>query len=115
MPEQSETLYLQDILESGHAIQRYVENVDFEDFVSQRMRYAATIREFQIIGDAVGKLSAETRQICPDVPWQDVKDFRNLLVHEYFGIDLQIVWRVIENELPVLLAGVETIITLQGK
>ncbi len=67
------------------------------------MRGELQIREFEIIGEAVGKLPERVKQQRPEVPWQDVKDFRNILVHEYFGIDLEIVWQVVNLELPVLL------------
>ena len=84
MSRRPDLLYCQDILESGEAICAYVKGVDFDAFVKDRMRYSAVIREFEIIGEAVGKLAAELKQAYPDVPWQDIKDFRNLLVHEYF-------------------------------
>jgi uncharacterized protein with HEPN domain len=71
------------------------------------MRYSAVIREFEIIGEAVGKLGSELKQAYPDVPWQDFKDFRNLLVHEYFGVDLEIVWNTIHNDLPMLTEAVQ--------
>lgn len=111
MPDQSQELYLRDILESGQAIQQYVNGIDFVDCVADRMRVAATIREFEIIGEAVGKLSTDTKAQQAHLPWQDIKDFRNLLIHEYFGIDLQIIWSVIGEELPVLLGGAQQILT----
>lgn len=110
MPDQSQELYLQDILESGRAIQQYVKGIKFAEFAADRMRTSATIREFEIIGEAVGKLSAETKALYPDLPWQDIKDFRNLLIHEYFGVDLQIIWKVVGEELPALLNGVQQIL-----
>ena len=111
MPDQSQELYLRDILEQGQAIQQYVNGIDFVDFVADRVRVAATIREFEIIGEAVGKLSTDTKAQQAHLPWQDIKDFRNLLIHEYFGIDLQIIWSVIGEELPILLGGVQQILT----
>ena len=63
--------------------------------------------EFEIIGEAVGKLSAELKQAYPDILWQDIKDFRNLLAHEYFGVDLEIVWNTIRSDLPVVIAAVQ--------
>jgi uncharacterized protein with HEPN domain len=107
MSKRPDLLYFQDILEAGTAINIYVEGIDFDIFVRDRMRYSAVIREFEIIGEAVGKLATELKQAYPDVPWQDIKDFRNLLVHEYFGVDLEIVWNTIQNDLPGLLAAVE--------
>ena len=91
MSERPQRLYCQDILESGTAIQSYVQGMTCDAFVQDRMRYSAVIREFEIIGEAVGKLSAALKDGYPEIPWQDIKDFRNLLAHEYFGVDLEIV------------------------
>ncbi|HIJ95031.1 MAG TPA: DUF86 domain-containing protein [Desulfuromonadales bacterium] len=107
MPERPQLLYCQDILEAGTAIRSYVQGVTCDDFVHDRMRYSAVIREFEIIGEAVGKLSAELKGGYPDIPWQDIKDFRNLLAHEYFGVDLEIVWNTIFNDLPKLIDAVQ--------
>jgi len=103
----SPELYLNDILEAGQAIQSYLTGLSFEQFRSDRMRQSAVIREFEIIGEAVGKLPEELKQASPTVAWTDIKDFRNLLVHEYFGIDLEIVWGVIQKDLPELLDKAE--------
>jgi uncharacterized protein with HEPN domain len=110
MSERHTTLYLTDIRESGHAIQSYVKNVEFETFSQDRMRYAAVIREFEIIGEAVGKLPEDIRSKYPNVSWQEIKDFRNMLIHEYFGVDLRIVWHAIQQELPLLLKAVELVL-----
>ena len=79
-------------------------------FVQDRMRYSAVIREFEIIGEAVGKLSAGLKDGYPEIPWQDIKDFRNLLAHEYFGVDLEIVWNTIRDDLPMLMDAVQKIV-----
>lgn len=102
-------LYLNDIRESGEAIQSYVEGIAFEQFERDRMRCAAVIREFEIIGEAVAKLPDAMKDAFPDVPWRDIKDFRNLLIHEYFGVDIAIVWNVVSEELPGLLRVVDKI------
>jgi uncharacterized protein with HEPN domain len=109
MSDRSQLLYCQDILEAGQAIQAYVQAITLQDFVRDRMRYSAVIREFEIIGEAVGKLPAALKTEYSDIPWQDIKDFRNLLAHEYFGVDLEIVWNTIQNDLPLLLRAVEKI------
>lgn len=110
MSERPQLLYCQDILESGTAILSYVHGVTCDAFVQDRMRYSAVIREFEIIGEAVGKLSEELKAEYPEIPWQDVKDFRNLLAHEYFGVDLEIVWNTIRNDLPMLMDAVQKIV-----
>ncbi len=110
MSERPLLLYCQDILDSGSAILSYVQGVTFENFAHDRLRCSAVIREFEIIGEAVGKLPAGLKDTYPEIPWQDIKDFRNLLAHEYFGVDLEIVWNTIHNDLPVLLDAVQRII-----
>ncbi len=106
MSDRAMLLYLQDIIESGNAIQSYVEGCTLDLFLKDRMRHSAVIREFEIIGEAVGKLPGRMKEIYPDVSWQDIKDFRNLLIHEYFGVDLEIVWNTVCNDLPILLETV---------
>lgn len=96
-------LYLADIIDSGTAILEYIQGTSFSDFSHDRKTYSAVIREFEIIGEAVGKLPDDIKQKRPEVAWQDIKDFRNLLIHEYFGIDLEIIWQVIQHDLPLLL------------
>ena len=103
-------LYLADILESGNAIASYVRDIDFADFTKDRMRYSAVIREFEIIGEAVAKLPEEVKQKYTAVAWRDIKDFRNLLIHEYFGVDLEIVWNTANQELPVLVSTVRNLL-----
>ena len=104
MSERSSRLYLDDLLEAGRAIQSYIGETSFN---SDRMRQSAVIREFEIIGEVVSKLPDSLKEQVPAVAWQDIKDFRNLLVYQYFGVDLAIVWEVIHNDLPVLLDQVE--------
>jgi uncharacterized protein with HEPN domain len=109
MPERDLRLYLEDILDSGNAIAQFVEGLSYEEFRDDRKTYSAVIREFEIIGEAVGKLPEHLKNRRPNVEWQDIKDFRNLLAHEYFGVDLEIVWRIIKDDLPALLDAVREI------
>ncbi len=111
MSERPQLLYCQDILESGSAIQSYIQGITCDVFIQDRMRYSAVIREFEIIGEAVGKLSEDLKGRYPEIPWQDVKDFRNLLAHEYFGVDLEIVWNTIRDDLPMLIDAVQKIVS----
>lgn len=106
-------LYLQDICDSAEAIQSYVQGLSFQTFSQDRMRSAAVIREFEIIGEAVGKLPDELKSRFPDIPWREIRDFRNLLIHEYFGVDLEIVWDAIGAELPALLSAARSILSNQ--
>ena len=110
MSKRDPRLYCEDILESGSAILDFVKGLSFDDFCDERKTYSAVIREFEIIGEAVGKLPESLRERRPDVEWQDIKDFRNLLSHEYFGVDLEIVWKIIEDDLNILMDAVKEIV-----
>lgn len=103
-------LYLEDILDSINAINSYTQNLTYEDFSSDRKTYSATIRELEIIGEAVGKLPDEIKNQHPEVEWRDIKGMRNLLIHEYFGVDLEIVWKVVKDDIPQLKQTVKNIL-----
>jgi uncharacterized protein with HEPN domain len=107
-------LYCADILDSGSAIIEFVNGLSFEQFCNDRKTYSAVIREFEIIGEAVGKLPEALKGRRPDVEWQDIKDFRNLLTHEYFGVDLEIVWKIIDDDLPVLMEAIREIMPTES-
>jgi len=109
MSDRDVRLYCADILDSGAAILEFVKDLTFEEFCNDRKTYSAVIREFEIIGEAVGKLPEGLKGGRSDVEWQDIKDFRNLLSHEYFGVDLEIVWKIVEDDLPVLMDAIREI------
>ena len=110
MSERDPRLYLADILESSSAIIEFVMGMSFEEFGNDRKTYSAVIRELEVIGEAVGKLPDEIKQKRPEIEWQDIKDFRKLLIHEYFGVDSEIVWKVIHDDLPGLMNAVREIL-----
>lgn len=97
-------------MDSGAAILEFVKGLPFEEFCNERKTYSAVIREFEIIGEAVGKLIDELKRKHPHIEWQDIRDFRNLLIHEYFGVDPEIVWNIIQDDLPILMDAVREIL-----
>lgn len=103
MPKRDPQLYMQDIVESGNAIKIYIADIDFETFYSDRKTYSATVREYTIIGEAVSQVIDMLEEKVPDYPWRMVKDFRNFIIHEYFGVDAKIVWDLTKLELDSLL------------
>jgi uncharacterized protein with HEPN domain len=102
-------LYLDDILEAIDSIQTYAGNLSYEDLIADRMRVDAIIRNFTVIGEAAGAAPADLRATYPDIEWRKIIDFRNVIVHEYFGIDHEILWDIIRNKLPQLRAGIDRI------
>lgn len=95
-------LYIEDILESIDAIEEFTKDIGYEEFCNDRKTYSATIREYIIIGEAVSHLIEILEKSSPDYPWRMIKDFRNFIVHEYFGVDPRIVWDLTKLELSEL-------------
>lgn len=109
MSKRDPRLFLNDIRESCEAILAYVSDIDFDGFIKDRKTCSAVIREFEIIGEATKHLPSELTDRYPHIGWRDIKDFRNLLVHEYFGVDFEIVWNTIKEDLPQLNEVVKNI------
>ncbi len=98
----SDRLYLEDIIDSIDAIADFTIGLDVNSFRHDRKTYSATLRELQIIGEAIGKISKDTKAKDKTINWRDIKAFRNKITHEYFGVDHEIVWDIAVNELPKL-------------
>ena len=107
-----EQLYIQDMLDSIRAIEGYVTGIAYEEFIADRKTYSATLREFIVIGEAIAKLSDTTKERAAQIDWRAIKDFRNILVHEYFGIDPAIVWVAVVQELPILKAELTKLVQM---
>ncbi len=102
MSKREVNLYISDILEAINAIECYLVGIDFSIFTSDRKTYSATIRELEIIGEASAQLPDEFKNSYTEVPWRLMKDFRNVLSHHYFGVNYEIVWDLIHNQLPTI-------------
>jgi len=99
MPKRETKLYLADALEAIDAVENYIDNLSFDTFREDRKTYSATIREYIVIGEAIAHMIEELEEKIPDFPWRIIKDFRNVIVHEYFGVDAEMVWDISNNEL----------------
>ena len=94
MSKRSDKLLLEDILEAIESILEYTANITIEEFMSNKKTKDAVIRNFEIIGEAANKLSKGIKENYPRLDWQGLVGFRNVLVHDYFGIDYNIVWNI---------------------
>lgn len=102
MPDRSDRLYLSDILDAASAIEDFVRGLDYNLFVKDRKTRSAVVRELEVIGEAAGRISNELKTLHSDLDWRTLKDFRNILAHEYFGIDNEIVWEIATEKLAPL-------------
>jgi|APFre7841882724_1041349.scaffolds.fasta_scaffold163452_2 uncharacterized protein with HEPN domain len=97
-------LYLDDIVDAIHQIRTYLEGQNEEAFKKDRKTQDAVIRNLEIIGEAAGKLPEHIQKNEPDIDWRKITGLRNILIHEYFGINLPIIWDVVQNKLTPLEA-----------
>jgi uncharacterized protein with HEPN domain len=81
-----ESLYLEDIQESCEKVIRFTKGMTYKDFVHNELHFDAVLRNLEIIGEAVKNISEETRQKYPDVKWRKIAGFRDIVVHQYFGV-----------------------------
>lgn len=110
MSKRDNSLLLQDILDAAHKIVSYTAGMSFEDFNMDSKTADAVIRNFEIIGEASNKLSEALRTDNPQIDWDRIRGFRNRIIHEYFGIDLEIVWNIIEDDIEELIEQIESIL-----
>ena len=90
------------ILESIEFIEQYTNGLAYEDFSVHPERQDAVMKRIENIGEAVRNLPEEFKQAHGSMPWQDIVDMRNFLIHEYFGVDSQLLWDVVQRDLPPL-------------
>jgi uncharacterized protein with HEPN domain len=91
---------LKDILESMNRIDTYIFGVDYDSFLNNQMLIDAVIRNLEIIGEAARNVTDELRNNYPELPWRNMIGLRNILIHQYFGVDESIIWEVITVDLP---------------
>jgi uncharacterized protein with HEPN domain len=97
--------YLEHIADAIRAIETYTAG-DSEAFMADRKTQDAVLRNLEVIGEAVKRLSPRTLASDATIPWRSIAGMRDKLIHAYFGVDLALVWRVVESDLPPLAAAV---------
>jgi uncharacterized protein with HEPN domain len=104
-------LYFDDILQAIAYIRDFTAGMDYSAFVHDTRTQHACIRNLEVIGEAVKKIPEDTRIVQPEISWQKIAGLRDILTHEYFGIDTKILWDVITNKLDSLYMAVQVLKT----
>ncbi len=108
--QRDERLFLTDIRDAIEKVLRYTAG-GREPFFDDSMRQDAVVRNIEIMGEAAKNISDATRNAHPEIPWRDVSDMRNKVIHDYSRVDLDVVWDVVETDLPALRRQIEALLT----
>jgi uncharacterized protein with HEPN domain len=94
--------YLQDILDAVNDIESFVGSMSYEDFKKDRKTLNAVVRSIEIIGEASKKLPSALREKYKELPWKEITGMRDKLIHAYFGVDTETLWKTVKDDIPPL-------------
>ncbi len=109
-PKREYTDYLLDILEAANKARQFVKDVKFEAFCGNDEKVFAVIRALEIIGEAAKNVPKSIRGKYTEIPWEDIVGMRNKVIHDYFGVDLEVIWKTLQEDLPPLRDAVVKIL-----
>lgn len=105
MSRREDSERLKDIREAIQRVESYVSGLSYEDFLDDTKTQDAVIRNIEIMGEAAKGVSEAVRETLPSIPWHNIAGMRDRLIHDYFGVNLDIVWQVVSEELPQLVVA----------
>jgi len=109
----TEALYLDDILDAAEAIARFLHAIEKETFLGDELYQSAVLQKLTVIGEAASHLSAEFRGRHTNIEWLDVIGLRNIAVHEYFGVNWEVVWDTATQDVPILREQIKAILAAE--
>jgi uncharacterized protein with HEPN domain len=101
-PPLSDELRVRQVLDAIKEIESYLLNISKEEFLASSEKRFATIKQLEIIGEACARISTSIKENYPEVEWKNIIGFRNISIHEYFGVNFQIVWQIVQLDLPMV-------------
>ena len=104
-------IYLEDIADSAGLVQEYISDISEFEFYELNEKQDAVLRRIQVIGEAAKHIPDDYRNKWNHIPWKEIAGMRDILVHEYFGITFTMVWKVVNEDLPILKEQVEKLIS----
>jgi uncharacterized protein with HEPN domain len=113
--KRDQRLYLDDIFYAIEKIENYVEGLSFDEFSADSKTVDAIVRNFEIIGEATKRIPLETKEKYPQIPWKMMAGTRDKLIHEYFGVSLQTLWKAVKEDLPPVKRAIESLLAKMDK
>ena len=102
--------WLLDMLLSAQDAEKFTHGINKAEFLDSDLHQSAVIRALEVLGEAAGRVSRETVAALPEIPWQDVTGMRHRLIHDYFDVNLELVWEVVQDEIPSLIKALERLV-----
>ena len=104
------SLYVKDILDAISQIEKFTEGMDYAKFQEDDKTSSAVIRKLEILGEATKSIPSEIRQSHKDIPWADMAKTRDKIIHGYFGVDYDVIWKTIKERLPTIKAPLKKLL-----
>jgi uncharacterized protein with HEPN domain len=110
MSERNLILFLNDILKCIQKIQKYTKGKKYNDFIQNELLVDGIVRNLEVIGEAVKNIPEDFRKKYPTVEWKKIAGLRDILIHEYFGIDYELLWDIVKSKIPELKVQITKIV-----
>jgi uncharacterized protein with HEPN domain len=102
--------YLDDISKYCEKIQGFVSGIEYDAFLGDEMRQLSIIRCLEVIGEASKHIPADIRNLYPEIPWKTISGTRDYLIHDYSGVNIDLIWKTAKNDIPNLVAEISRVI-----
>jgi uncharacterized protein with HEPN domain len=95
--------YLRDMLENAELALNFIRGMEYDEFFEDEKSTYAVMRALEVLGEAARQIPEKVREANPDIPWREITAMRNKLMHEYFGANMKVVWKTVQEDLPVII------------